>query len=262
MRLDPITQGYYVMEYEATNRLRPTIDDHQWPQPDRFRLRPPGPDQPIILRGQTKEEENYSAKVGLGEEVHRRPAFACAESRRASIAPANRPSNASRSAIRSRRTRRPPKRSPFAQVTRIPGSDRSRCSRSCMPRYMEALPKEAQEDAGHCRLGTRRTGSFNGSNLADYTAEETTTRALRDGYAEVRPPLPSSAACAGSKTIGSRTNKRVIRPRPPPATSSRRSRSPAAPNTTLASGHPFPARAREKPDPARKLSTRAMAARA
>lgn len=173
MRLDPIVQGYYVMEYEASNRLRPTINIINGLSPTEFAYARQGPTN-MILRGQTKEEEIYGGKIDWEKKF-----------------PGDRVSHALKVGAKYRSSKPRFEREqvsyqvaansaaaqtfPFAQVTRmIPASDRIKMFPTVL-RHMEALPKEARKTLGTVAWNPVQPGSFNSSNLADYSAKESTT---------------------------------------------------------------------------------------
>jgi TonB-dependent receptor len=173
MRLDPITQGYYVMEYEASNRLDPRINIINGLSPTDFAYARQGPTN-LILRGQTKEEEIYSAKIDFEKKL-----------------PGDRLSQAIKVGAKYRNSKPSFEREqvsyqvaansaaaqtfPFAQVTRlIPETDRVSMF-PAVTRHMEALPKEAKKTLGTVGWAPVQPGSFNSSNNGDYSAEETTT---------------------------------------------------------------------------------------
>lgn len=173
MRLDPIVQGYYVMEYDATNRLHPRIDIINGLSPTDFAFARQGPTN-IIIRGQTKEEEIYGGKIDFekkfvgdrishalklgGKYRNSQPMF---EREQVSY---NVAANSAAAAT-----------FPFAQVTRlIPATDKVAMF-PAVTRHMEALPREAKKTLGTVAWAPVQPGSFNSSNTGDYTAEETTS---------------------------------------------------------------------------------------
>lgn len=169
-RLDPIAQGYYVMEYETSNRLRPSITITNGLSPTDFAYARQGPVN-LIMEPQTKDEEVYSARLDWEKRFRGGRASSAIkagakyriskpslerESYRYSVLGANRTAF------------------PFESVV-SPASGTVLGS----PRYMLAEPDQARETlVTHPQLWTAtQPASFNGSNLADYSAEESTTAA-------------------------------------------------------------------------------------
>lgn len=207
LRLDPIAQGYYVMEYDATNRLHPTINILNGLSPTEFAYARQGPTN-IILRGQTKEEEVYGGKIDWEKKF-----------------PGARVSHALKVGTKFRTSKPQFEREqvsyqvaansaaaqtfPFAQVTRlIPESNRIEMFPS-VQRHMEALPKEARKTLGTVAWNPVQPGSFNSSNLADYSAEETTTAAyVMDTLKFGRHTIIGGVRWENNDF--SRTNKRVV----------------------------------------------------
>ena len=172
MRLDPVTQGYYVMEYDLSQRLRPKINIINGLSPTDFAYARQGPTN-LILRARTKEEEIWSGKVDwekkfIGDRVshalkvgakyrNSKPTF---EQEQVSYQIAGNSAAA--------------QTFPFAQVTRPQTEPLPTLG---MPRFMEALPKPARATLGTAGWAAVQPGSFNNSNLADYTAKEETSAA-------------------------------------------------------------------------------------
>jgi TonB-dependent receptor len=175
MRLDPITAGYYTMEYDASERLDPKISIINGLSPTDFAYARQGPTN-IILRGQTKEEEVYGARADyekkfIGDRVSNAVKFG--GKYRSSKPSFEREQVSYQVAANSAAAQT----FPFAQVTRlIPDSNKMKMFPK-VTRHMEALPKEAKKTLGTVAWAPVQPGSFNSSNLGDYTAEENTTAA-------------------------------------------------------------------------------------
>jgi TonB-dependent receptor len=207
MRLDPITQGYYVMEYDATDRLHPTINILNGLSPTDFAYARQGPTN-MILRGQTKEEETYSAQVDWekkfsGDRISH--AIKVGAKFRSSKPTFEREQVSYQVAANSAAAQT----FPFSQVTRlIPESNRIEMFPSVL-RHMEALPKEARKTQGAVAWNPVQPGSFNSSNLADYSAEETTTAAyVMDTIKAGRHTI--IGGIRWEQNDFSRSNKRVV----------------------------------------------------
>jgi len=176
LRLDPISAGYYVMEYDASQRLDPKISIINGLSPTDFAYARQGPTN-MILRGQTKEEEVYSAKADyekkfIGDRVSHALKFGAKY--RSSKPSFEREQVSYQVAGNSAAAQT----FPFAQVTRmIPDSNKMKMFPQ-VTRHMEALPKEARKTLGVVAWNPVQPGSFNSSNLGDYSAEETTTAAF------------------------------------------------------------------------------------
>jgi TonB-dependent receptor len=169
-RLDPITQGYYVMEYDASNRLRPDIRITNGLSPTDIAYARQGPTNLIIVP-RTKEEEIYSAKLDWekklsGERVTNtvkagakyrssKPEYNQEDTRYQIAA-----NSASANAF------------PFASVISPATGDVLGA-----PRYQLAEPKKALATLSTGLWTQVQPASFNGSNLADYRAEESTAAA-------------------------------------------------------------------------------------
>ncbi len=207
MRLDPITQGYYVMEYEASNRLNPSIRILNGLSPTDFAYARQGPTN-MIIRGQTKEEEIYGAKIDFEKKF-----------------PGDRVSHALKVGAKYRSSKPTFEREqvsyqvaansaaaqtfPFAQVTRmIPDSNRFKMFPT-LDRYMEAVPKLARSTLGTVGWVPVMPGSFNSANLADYSAKESTTAAyVMDTIKAGRHTVIGGVRW--EQNDFSRTNKRVV----------------------------------------------------
>jgi TonB-dependent receptor len=207
MRLDPVVQGYYVMEYVASKKLDPKIDIINGLSPTDFAYARQGPTN-LILRGQTKEEEIYGAKVDfekkfIGDRLSQalkvgakyrnsKPTF-----EREQVSYQIAANSAAALAF------------PFGQVTRmIPATDKVTMFPN-VTRHMEALPKEARKTLGTAGWVSVQPGSFNSSNTGDYSAEESTT-AL---YAMDTLKFGRHSVIGGlrwEQNEFSRSNKRVI----------------------------------------------------
>ncbi len=207
MRLDPVSAGYYVMEYDASNRLNPSIRIINGLSPTDFAYARQGPTN-LILRTQTKEEEIYGGKVDWekkipGERVSH--ALKVGAKFRSSKPTFEREQTSHQIAANSAAAQA----FPFAQVTQmIPLSNRYRMF-PALDRFMEALPKQARTTLGTAGWVPVQPGSFNSSNLADYRAKESTSAAY----------VMDTAKFGRHTVIGglrweqndfSRTNKRVV----------------------------------------------------
>jgi len=207
MRLDPITDGYYVMEYDASNRLDPSIRIINGLSPTDFAFARQGPTN-IILRGQTKEEEIYGAKLDWEKRI-----------------PGDRVSHALKVGAKYRSSKPTFEREqvsyqiaansaaaqafPFAQVTRmVPLTNRYEMFPK-LDRFMEALPKQARQTLGTAGWVPVQPGSFNSANLADYSAKESTTAAyVMDTLKFGRHTVIGGVRW--EQNDFSRTNKRVV----------------------------------------------------
>ncbi|GAB1488236.1 TonB-dependent receptor [Opitutaceae bacterium] len=170
MRLDPITQGYYVMEYDATNRLRPQFYITNGLSPTNFDYARQGPVNLIIVP-RTKDEEVYSAKVDwekkfIGDRFSN--AIKIGAKYRSSEPEFNQESSTYQVLGANRNL------FPFEAVTTPATGDVLGT-----PRYLYALPKEARKVlASQPGLWTlQQPNSFNASNQADFSAKESTTAA-------------------------------------------------------------------------------------
>jgi TonB-dependent receptor len=213
MRLDPITQGYYVMEYEASNRLRPTFTITNGLSPTEFAYARQGPTNLIIVP-RTKEEENYSAKIDwekkfIGDRLSH--ALKVGAKYRTSEPSYNQEDTRYQIAGNSAAAQA----FSFGSVTR-PATNL--VESLGLPRYMEALPKAAIGTLGSAGWTVLQPATFNGSNLADYTAEETTTAAyVMDTLKFGRHMI--IGGLRWEQNDWSRTNKRVISTLPGPVLS-------------------------------------------
>ena len=173
MRLDPITAGYYVMEYNAVNRLHPTINIINGLSPTDFAYARQGPTN-LILRASTKEEEVYGGQVDfekkfVGDTVSHALKFG--GKYRNSQPKFEREQVSYQVAANSAAAQT----FPFAQVTRLlPESDKIKMFPS-VSRHMEVDAAAARRTLGTVAWNPVQPGSFNSSNLADYSAEESTT---------------------------------------------------------------------------------------
>ena len=213
MRLDPIAQGYYVMEYESFNRMRPKFTITNGLSPTEFAYARQGPTNLIIVP-RTKEEENYSAKADWekrfsGDRLSH--ALKVGAKYRSSKPTYNQEDHRYQIAGNSAAAQV----FPFANVTRMSSGMVEALN---MPVFMEALPKQALTTLTTAGWTPVEPGSFNGSNLADYTAEETTTAAyLMDSVKFGRHSM--IAGIRWEQNDWSRTNKRVISTLPGPVLS-------------------------------------------
>ena len=207
MRLDPVTQGYYVMEYNASNRLDPTVTILNGLSPTDFAYARQGPTN-MIIRGQTKEEEIYGAKADRdkkfsGDRVsHTLKVGAKYRSSKPSFERSQVSYNIAANSAAAQAF-------PFAQVTRIlPQSDVIKMFPG-LPRYMQAEPKLARSTLTTAGWLPVEPGSFNSSNLADYTAKESTTAAyVMDTVKAGRHTVIGGIRWESNDF--SRTNKRVV----------------------------------------------------
>jgi TonB-dependent receptor len=211
MRLDPITQGYYVMEYDASNRLAPKINILNGLSPTDFSYARQGPTNLIIVP-RTKEEEIYSARgdwekkfigdrvshtLKAGAKYRSSELFYNQEDARFQIA-AN---SAAAQAF------------PFQSVTVPTGG-----TALGLPRYLEAQPKAALATLNTAGWAPLEPASFNGSNLADYTAkEETTAGFLMDTLKFGRHTVIGGVRWEQNQW--KRTNKKVVTTLPGPVLS-------------------------------------------
>lgn len=207
MRLDPITAGYYVMEYEASNRLQPHISIINGLSPTDFAYARQGPTN-LILRAQTKEEDVYGGQVDfekkfIGDRLSH--ALKVGAKYRNSQPTFEREQVSYQVAANSAAAQT----FPFEQVTRlIPDANRIQ-SFPWQERHMEVNPSEARKTLGTVAWTTVQPGSFNSSNLADYTAEEATTA----GYVMDTLKFGPHTVIGGvrwEQNEFSRTNKRVV----------------------------------------------------
>lgn len=173
MRLDPVTQGYYVMEYEASSRLHPRVDIINGLSPTDFAYARQGPTN-LITRGQTKEEEIYGAKIDFEKKL---PGDRLSQALKVGAKyRSSKPSFERQQVNRQIAANSPAALAfPFAQVTRlIPDTDRV-TTFPAVTRHLEALPKEATKTIGTAGWVPIQPASFNADNNGDYTAKETTT---------------------------------------------------------------------------------------
>jgi TonB-dependent receptor len=207
MRLDPITAGYYVMEYDASNRLNPAIRIINGLSPTDFAYARQGPTN-MILRGQTKEEEIYGAKADwekkfVGDRVSH--ALKVGAKYRSSKPTFEREQVSYQIAANSAAAQV----FPFAQVTKImPPSNRFEMF-PALDRHLEAVPKLARPTLGTAGWVPVMPGSFNSANLADYSAKESTTAAyVMDTLKSGRHTVIGGIRWESNDF--SRTNKRVV----------------------------------------------------
>ena len=210
-RLDPIAQGYYVMEYNASNRLRPSITITNGLSPTDVAYARQGPTNLIIVP-RTKEEEIYSAKVDwekvwVGQRLthtlkagakHRvsKPEYN-QEDTRYQIAGGSAAANAF----------------PFASVVTPATGDVLG-----FPRYQLAEPKKALATLSTNAWTLLQPASFNASNLSDYVAKESTTAAYVMDTAKFGPHTVI-LGLRMEENEWSRTNKKVISTLPGPVLS-------------------------------------------
>ncbi|MDO8540019.1 MAG: TonB-dependent receptor [Opitutaceae bacterium] len=170
LRLDPITAGYYVMEYSSANRLRPQITIINGLSPTDFAYARQGPTN-LILRARTKEEEVYSGKIDWEKKFAGERASHTLKlgAKYRSSKPTFEQEQVSYRVVGNAPAMQT---FPFAQVTRPATGVLNSLG---IPRYMEALPKEAKKTLGTVPWEAVQPGSFNNSNLPDYNAEENTT---------------------------------------------------------------------------------------
>ena len=207
IRLDPVTAGYYVMEYETSNRLQPRIEIVNGLSPTDFAYARQGPTN-LILRSQTKEEEVYGAQVDLEKKfVGDRSSHALKFGAKfRSSEPSfereqvNRQIAANSAAAQT---------FPFAQVSRpIPDSNKIK-SFPWQQRHLELDPTAARATLGTVAWNVVQPGTFNNSNLADYTANEETTAAyVMDTFKFGRHSVIGGVRWEQNEF--SRENKRVV----------------------------------------------------
>jgi TonB-dependent receptor len=201
MRLDPITQGYYVMEYEASNRLRPQFNILNGLSPTDFAYARQGPTNLIQIPRRT-EEEIMSARIDWEKQIvtdRAQHAIKVGAKYRES-SPEFDENRSNWAVLGANRLI-----FPFEQVTAPATGDVLGT-----PRYLYALPKAA--------LGTLRNqpalwtlqepASFNATHQADYSADESTMA----GYVMGTTKLGRHTIIGGiryERNEWSRTNKRV-----------------------------------------------------
>ncbi|MSU48183.1 MAG: TonB-dependent receptor [Opitutus sp.] len=171
-RNDPITQGYYVMQYDASNRLRPQFTITNGLSPTDFAFARQGPTN-LIFIPRSKEEEIYSARADLqrqfaGDKVSHTlkvgAKYRSSKPRYDQNTWSYRvPANSAQSAA-----------FPFEQVV-SPASGQVLGT----PRYQYADQAKARAvfNARPELFNLTQPTSFNGSNNSDYTAKEETTAA-------------------------------------------------------------------------------------
>ena len=169
----PAAQNYYVMEYNASNRLRPQITITNGLSPTDFAYTRQGPTN-LIFQPRTKEEDIYSARTDFEKKfvgdtlTHTLKIGAKYRSSKpiydATVVSYQVAANSPQAAI-----------FPFEQVL-SPASGQV----LGMPRYQYADQAKARAlFNARPELWTRQEPtSFNGSNNADYTAKEETTAAF------------------------------------------------------------------------------------
>ncbi len=207
MRLDPVTAGYYVMEYDASNRLQPRISIVNGLSPTDFSYARQGPTN-LILRSQTKEEEVYGAQADLEKKFigdRASHALKFGTKYRSSEPTFEREQASYQVAANSAAAQT----FPFAQVTQlIPDSNKIE-SFPWQQRYLEVIPSEARKTLGVVNWTPVEPGSFNATNLADYSAKEETTAAyVMDTLKFGRHTVIGGVRWEQNEF--SRTNKRVV----------------------------------------------------
>lgn len=207
-RLDPITDGYYVMEYDATNRLRPSISIINGLSPTDFSYARQGPTN-LIVRNRTKEEDIYGARADwekkfVGERLNH--SLKIGAKYRSSKPTYNQDQVNYQIAANSAAAQS----FPFASVTHPSAGDVLG-----FPRYMIALPKAALSTIGSAGWVEVQPGSYNNTHLPDYRAKESTTAA----YVMDTIVLGKHSLIAGlrmEENDWTRSSKRVISQLPGP----------------------------------------------
>lgn len=207
IRLDPVTAGYYVMEYDASNRLQPHISIINGLSPTDFSYARQGPTN-LILRAQTKEEDVYGAQVDyektfIGDRATHALKFGVKY--RSSEPTFEREQVSYQITANSAAAQS----FPFDRVTRlIPDSDKIESFPS-QQRHLEVDPTAARATLGTVNWNTVQPGSFNSANLADYSAkEETTAGYVMDTFRFGRHTVIGGVRWEQNEF--SRTNKRVV----------------------------------------------------
>lgn len=169
-RMDPITDGYYVMEYEASNRLRPKFTITNELSPTNFDYARQGPTN-ILIQPRTKEEEIYGARADWEKKfMGQRMAniLKIGAKYRSSEPTYNQEDARYRITANSAAART----FPFEQVT-TPSSG----TVLGFPRYLIAQPQSALATLSTAGWEPLEPNSFQGSINGDYRAKEATTAA-------------------------------------------------------------------------------------
>jgi TonB-dependent receptor len=207
LRLDPITAGYYVMEYEASNRLQPHIRIVNGLSPTDFSYARQGPTN-LILRNQTKEEDVYGGQLDyekrfLGDTASHALKFG--GKFRSSKPRYERDQVSYQIAANSAAAQT----FPFEKVTTLIPDSNKISSFPWQERHLEVIPAEARKTLGTAGWTLVQPASFNNSNLPDYTAKEETSAAyVMDTFKFGRHTVIGGVRW--EQNDFSRTNKRVV----------------------------------------------------
>jgi len=200
-RLDPVAQGYYVMEYDATNRLRPIINITNGLSPTEVAYARQGPANLIIVP-RTKEEEIFSSKVDWEKKFQNERAVHTLKfgTKYRVSKPTFDQESATYQVLGANRNL-----FPFESVVSPTSGDVLGA-----PRYQLAEPDKARETlANQPQLWTLlQPNSFNASNVADYSAKESTLAA----YAMATTQFGPHTILGGvrlERNEWTRTNKKV-----------------------------------------------------
>ena len=208
MRLDPITAGYYVMEYDASDRLHPSIKIINGLSPTDFAYARQGPTN-LILRATTKEEEVFGGQVDFekkfaGDTLSHALKFGAKY--RNSQPKFEREQVSYQVAANSAAAQT----FPFAQVTRmLPESNKMKMF-PAVTRHMEVDAAAARRLLGTVAWNPVQPGSFNSSNLADYSAEESTSAFYAMDTLKLGRRHTVIGGIRWEQNEFSRTNKRVV----------------------------------------------------